>query len=127
MNDKISISELEAAREKMTPLELRVHRCGYQSRDEACGICTRCNESVRCGSYADVIGSDARDECSHPGSADDISGLVATHNAAPALIAIAKAAMAVMALYDSDARAWFATAGVETRDRLRDALQAVSP
>jgi hypothetical protein len=118
-DDRPSIAELQRIEREMEPGKYRVHFCSDQPDDEACGICTGCDDEGRCGEYADILGSDARDECTHPVSLPNATGMAALRNAAPVLLEIAAAALAWQTSPQAKAR--------QARAQLLAALGKVAP
>jgi hypothetical protein len=89
MVTRVKLSELEAARARMTSGEWKILIEGgcQPEPDRACGIASMTHDRA-------IVASDAWDECSHPIGRANADGIVATHNAADALIRIARAALA---------------------------------
>lgn len=86
MTDKIDLDDLERKASAAQQELWRVHFCSDQDDGEACGICTGCDDDGRCDGYADVLGSDASDECSHPVSLVDAEHMAA--NSPPVTLAL---------------------------------------
>lgn len=123
--DTISIGELEALRAAMTPGNYQRGEWDYRTKTIQPSPCNG-NIVSDAGYEQSVISG-----CGCCGSPDaliaDADGLIAEHNAIPALIAIAKAAREALGMLDDPNTGWWNLEGADSRARLRAALSKVRP